>query len=227
MIPVRRLRAAGATAESACDESSPYDSSQHQLRTTRDLTGDPMAKLIYSSITSLDGYVEDVDGNFDWGAPDEEVLTFINDLERQVGTYLYGRRMYETMVYWETADTVPDHSPADAEFAKIWMAAEKIVFSRRLEEVSSARTRIQRSFEVDKVGQMKATAERDIAVAGAELAAQAIKAGLVDELHLLVTPITVGGGKPAVPSDFQLHLELLDLRRFESGVVHLRYCTRT
>jgi dihydrofolate reductase len=184
-----------------------------------------MAKLIYSAIVSLDGYVEDTDGKFDWSAPDEEVLTFINTLERPVGTYLYGRRMYETMIYWENADALPDQSPAEAEFAKIWMAAEKIVYSRRLEEVSSTRTKIQRSFEADTVGQIKATAQRDIAVAGAELAAQAIKAGLVDELHLLVTPVTVGGGKPAIPSDFHLKLQLLDLRRFESGVVHLRYCT--
>jgi dihydrofolate reductase len=186
-----------------------------------------MAKLIYSAIVSLDGYVEDTDGNFDWSAPDEEVLAFINDLERPIGTYLYGRRMYETMVYWETVEIAPDPPSAAAEFAKIWMAAEKIVYSRRLEEVSSARTKIRRNFATENLDQMKVTAERDITVGGAELAAQAIKTGLVDELHLLVTPVTVGGGKPAIPSDLHLKLELLDLRRFESGVVHLRYRTRT
>jgi dihydrofolate reductase len=186
-----------------------------------------MAKLIYSAITSLDGYVEDTDGNFDWSAPDEEVLTFINELERLVGTYLYGRRMYETMVYWETADTGPDQPPAVKEFAKIWMAAEKIVYSRHLEGAIGARTSIQRSFDAEKVGRLKATAEGDITVGGAELASQAIESGLVDELHLFVTPVIVGGGKPAIPSDVHLNLELLDLCRFKSGVVHLRYCTTT
>jgi dihydrofolate reductase len=183
-----------------------------------------MAKLIYSAITSLDGYVEDKDGNFDWAAPDEEVHTFVNHLDRPVGTYLYGRRMYETMVYWETALlTLPDQAPAGQEFAKIWQAAEKIVYSRTLEDVSSAKTRIQRSFEPEKVRELKATAERDLTVGGADLAAQAIKAGLVDELHLFVTPVIVGGGKPALPNSVWLALELLDVRRFEGGVVHLCY----
>jgi dihydrofolate reductase len=182
-----------------------------------------MAKLISSAITSLDGYVEDTDGNFDWAAPDQEVFHFINDLERPVGTYLYGRRMYETMVYWETAHTLPDQSPAGQEFAKIWQAAEKIVYSRTLEGVSSAKTRIQRSFETEEVRQLKATAERDVTVGGADLAAQAIKAGLVDELHLFETPVIVGGGKRSLPNNVWLTLTLLDVRRFESGVVHLRY----
>jgi dihydrofolate reductase len=182
-----------------------------------------MAKLIYSAITSLDGYVEDNDGNFDWAAPDEEVLTFVNDLERPVGTYLYGRRMYETMVYWETAHTLPDQAPAAQEFARIWRAAEKTVYSRTLDEVSTAKTRIERSFEAEKVRELKATAERDVTVGGADLAAQAIKAGLVDELHLLMTPVVVGGGKPALPGSVWLTLDLLDVRRFEGGVVHLCY----
>jgi dihydrofolate reductase len=184
-----------------------------------------MAKLIYSAITSLDGYVEDRDGNIDWSAPDQEVHTFINDLERPVGTYLYGRRMYETMVYWETAHTLPDQSPAVQEFVKIWQAAEKILYSKTLQAASSARTRIERHFDPEAVRQIKATAAHDITVGGSDLAAQAIKLGLVDELHLFVTPVTVGGGKPALPSDFHLNLELLDLRRFDSGVVHLRYRT--
>jgi dihydrofolate reductase len=184
-----------------------------------------MAKLIYSAITSLDGYVEDRDGNIDWSAPDQEVHTFINDLERPVGTYLYGRRMYETMVYWETAHTLPDQSPAVQEFVKIWQAAEKILYSKTLQAASSARTRIERHFDPEAVRQIKATAAHDITVGGSDLAAQAIKLGLVDELHLFVTPLTVGGGKPALPSDFHLNLELLDLRRFDSGVVHLRYRT--
>jgi dihydrofolate reductase len=182
-----------------------------------------MAKLIYSAITSLDGYVEDTEGNFDWAEPDQEVFAFVNDLERPVGTYLYGRRMYETMVYWETAHTLPDQSPAEQEFTKIWQAAEKIVYSRTLEETASTKTRIQQSFEAEMVRQLKATAERDITVAGADLAAQAFKAGMVDELHLLVTPVIVGGGKPALPSDCHLNLELLELRRFDGGVVHLQY----
>jgi len=186
-----------------------------------------MAMLIYSAITSLDGYVEDRDGHFDWSAPDQEVFTFINDLERPVGTYLYGRRMYETMVYWDTADTLPDQSPAVRDFVKIWQAAEKIVYSKSLPAASSAKTRIERVFDPEAVRQFKATAAHDITVGGSDLAAQALKLGLVDELHLFINPVTVGGGKPALPSDFNLNLELLDLRRFESGVVYLRYCTTT
>jgi dihydrofolate reductase len=186
-----------------------------------------LAKLIYSTITSLDGYIEDSDGNIVWGAPDEEVLTFINDFERSVGTSLYGRRMYDTMVYWETAHTLPDQSPAEREFTTIWQAAEKIVYSNTLPAASSARTRIERHFDPEAVRRLKATAGRDITVGGSDLAAQAIKLGLVDELHLFVTPVTLGGGKPTLPGDFHLNLELLDLRRFDSGVVHLRYCIMT
>jgi len=186
-----------------------------------------MAKLIYSAIASLDGYVADEDGNFDWAAPGEEVHAFINDLERPVGTYLYGRRMYEVMVAWETAHTLADQSPLMQDFAEIWRAAEKVVYSRTLRRVSSARTRMERDFDPDAVRQMKARADRDITVGGPDLAAQAIRAGVVDECHLFVAPIVVGGGKPALPRNVRLELELLDERRFGSGVVHLRYRTWT
>jgi len=186
-----------------------------------------MASLIYSAITSLDGYVADEDGNFDWAAPDEEVHTFVNDLERPVGTYLYGRRMFEVMVYWETAHTVADQPTFVQDFAEIWQAADKIVYSKTLTTVSSARTRIERDFNPDVVRQMKATAGRDITVGGPDLAAHAIKAGLVDEWQLFVVPIVVGGGKHALPKSVRLKLELLDERRFGSGVVYLHYRTRT
>jgi dihydrofolate reductase len=186
-----------------------------------------MAKLIYSAIASLDGYVADVDGNFDWAVPDEEVHTFINDLERPVGTYLYGRRMYETMVGWETDLTLADQSPVMQDFAQIWQAAEKIVYSKALETVSTARTRIERDFDPEAVRQMKARAGGDILVGGPELAAQAIKAGLVDEWHLFVVPIIVGGGKRSLPNDVRLKLELLDERRFGNGMVYLYYRTTT
>jgi dihydrofolate reductase len=182
-----------------------------------------MAKLIYSAITSLDGYIADEEGNFDWAAPDEEVHSFVNDLERPVGTYLYGRRMYEVMRAWETMDS--DQHPVARDFAEIWRAAEKIVYSRTLKTVSSARTRIERDFDPEAVRQLKASAERDLTVGGAELAARAIKAGLVDELHLFVTPIVVGAGKRALPDNVRITLELLDERRFGSGVVHLHYRT--
>jgi dihydrofolate reductase len=186
-----------------------------------------MAKLIYSAITSLDGYVADEDGTFDWAAPDEEVHAFVNDLVRPVGTYLYGRRMYETMVYWETAHTLPDQSPATRDFAQIWQAADKIVYSGRLETVASARTRIERDFDPEAVRQMKARAGRDIGVGGPDLAAHAIRGGLVDECHLLLTPVVVGGGKRALPDKVRMELELLDEHRFGSGVVHLHYRTTT
>ena len=185
-----------------------------------------MAKLVYSAITSLDGYVADEDGNFDWAAPDEEVHAFVNDLERPAGTYLYGRRMYEVMVVWETMDAVADQPPVVQDFAEIWRAADKIVYSKALETVSSARTRIERDFDPEAVRRMKAQAGPDITVGGSDLAAQAIKAGLVDECHLLVAPIVVGGGKRSLPDDVRLNLELLDERRFGSGVVHLHYRTR-
>jgi dihydrofolate reductase len=184
-----------------------------------------MAKLIYSAITSLDGYVADENGKFDWGEPDEEVHTFVNDLQRPVGTYLYGRRLYEVMLAWETLD-LADQPPFIQDFAGIWRAADKIVYSKTLEAVSSARTRIERDFDVEAVRQMKAAAGRDITVGGPDLAAQAFEAGVVDECHLFVAPIVVGGGKQSLPDKVRLELELLDERRFGNGMVHLRYRTR-
>ena len=186
-----------------------------------------MASLIYPTITSLDGYVADGEGNFDWAAPDEEVHTFVNDLERKVGTYLYGRRMYEVMSYWETAHAVTDRPPAEQDYAQIWRSADKIVYSRTLDTVSSARTRIERDFDTEAVRRVKAQARSDISVGGPDLAAQALEAGLVDELHLFLTPIVVGGGKLSLPDDVHLELELIAERRFASGVVYLHYRTRT
>jgi dihydrofolate reductase len=181
-----------------------------------------MVKLIYSAIASLDGYVEDRDGTFDWAAPDEEVHAFVNDLERPIGTYLYGRRMYETMVFWETAST-DDQPKAVQDFAEIWQAAEKIVYSRTLATISTARTRIERDLNLDAIRQLKQTSGADITIGGAELAGQAIGAGLVDECHLFLTPVMLGGGKPALPENVRTPLELLSVRRFGSGVVHLHY----
>jgi dihydrofolate reductase len=182
-----------------------------------------MAKLIYSAIASLDGYVEDEQGGFDWAAPDEEVYAFVNDLERPIGVHLYGRRMYETLVCWETVGTGSDDSAATRDFALIWRAAEKVVYSRTLQAVSSARTRIERDLDAAAIGRLKQTAGSDITIGGAGLAGQAIAAGLVDELHLILGPIVVGGGKPALPAGVRAQLELLDERRFQSGVVHLHY----
>jgi dihydrofolate reductase len=186
-----------------------------------------VARLIYSAIASLDGYVADEDGNFDWAVPDDEVHAFINDLERPVGTYLYGRRMYATMVAWETMDTGPDQRPVTHDFAEIWRAADKIVYSRTLETVSSARTRIERDFDPEAVRRMKARAKRDISLGGPELAARAFEAKLVDELHLFVVPMVVGGGKRSLPDSVRLRLELLDERRSGSGMVYLHYRTST
>jgi dihydrofolate reductase len=182
--------------------------------------------LIYSAISSLDGYVADENGNFDWGEPDEEVHTFINDLQRPVGTYLYGRRLYEVMVAWETmnADEQPAHM---SEFAEIWQRADKIVYSKTLETVSSARTRIEREFDPEAVRQMKATAGRDMTVGGPDLATHAFEAALIDECHLFLAPIAVGGGKQCLPNHVRLELELLDERRFASGMVYLRYRAMT
>jgi dihydrofolate reductase len=184
-----------------------------------------MARLIYSAIMSLDGYTADADGRFEWAAPDEEVHAFVNELERPVGTYLYGRRMYETMVFWETAHTLGDQPPVEQDFTQIWQAADKVVYSTTLKTLSSARTRIERGFDPEAVREMKAAAGRDISVGGPHLAAQAIKAGLVDECHLFVAPIVVGGGKRSLPDDVRLTLELVDERRFGNGMVHLHYRT--
>jgi len=182
-----------------------------------------MAKLIYSAIASLDGYVEDEDGKFDWAEPDEEVHAFVNDLERPVGTYLYGRRMYETMAAWETDPGLAGPSPVTRDFAAIWQSAEKIVYSRTLKAASTARTRIEQEFDPDAVRQEKEAAGRDLLVGGATLAAEAFRAGLVDELHLFLTPVLVGGGRHALPEGVGLKLELLDQRRFGRGTVFLRY----
>ena len=186
-----------------------------------------MARLIYSTIMSLDGYMEDEDGSFDWAAPDDEVHAFVNDLERPVGTYLFGRRMYETMAYWETAGAVSDQPPVGQDFAALWQAADKVVYSRTLQQVSTARTRIERDFDPAAVRQMVTRAERDLAVGGPELAAQAFVAGLVGECHVFVVPIVVGGGKRSFPDEVRQSLELLDEHRFDGGVVYLRYRTRT
>ena len=186
-----------------------------------------MAKLIYSAITSLDGYIADEDGNFEWAAPDQEVHAFVNDLERRIGTYLYGRRMYDVMRYWETAPTDAGQATVVKDYAEIWQTADKIVYSKTLPAVSTARTRLEREFDPEAVRRMKATARRDISIGGPSLAAQAITAGLVDELHLFIVPILVGGGKPSMPKNVRVNLELLDEHRFGNGVVYLHYRTRT
>jgi dihydrofolate reductase len=186
-----------------------------------------MAKLIYTAICSLDGYVEDEEGNFDWAGPDEEVYAFVNDLERPIGTALYGRRMYETLAVLESDEALGDRQPVVVDFAVIWRATDKIVFSRTLETVVSARTRIERAFEPDQIREMKTSAGSDLSIGGAELAAHAFRAGLVDECHLIVNPIIVGGGKHALPSKARTRLALLDEGRFGNGVVHLHYRVTT
>jgi dihydrofolate reductase len=184
-----------------------------------------MANLIYSAIASLDGYIEDEEGKFDWAEPDEEVHTFVNDLQRPVGTYLLGRRLYEVMIYWETIARA-GQPPFIHDFAEIWRAADKIVYSKTLDAVSTARTRIERDFDPEAVRRLKAAAPRDLTVGGPELAADAFNAGLVDELHLFVAPVVVGGGKQSLPDNVRLELELLDERRFGNGMVYVRYRTR-
>lgn len=182
-----------------------------------------MARLIYSAIASLDGYVADENGQFDWAAPDAEVHRFVNELERAIGTYLYGRRMYDTMVYWETADSVDGQTSVSLDFAQIWQSAEKMVYSRSLETARSARTRVVRDFDPDAIRLLKTQAARDLTVGGAELAAQALRAGLVDECQLFLAPVLVGGGTRALPDGIRQRLELLDERRFAGGMVFLRY----
>jgi dihydrofolate reductase len=172
---------------------------------------------------SLDGYVADREGNWDWATPDEEVHAFVNDLERPVGTYLLGRRMYEVLMYWEDPQGLEDQQAFIRDFASIWRGADKIVYSRTLNSVSSARTRIERAFDPESVRRMKAEAQRDITVGGPNLAAQAMRAGLVDDYQLIVYPVVVGGGNRALPDDVRLDLELVDERRFGGGAVHLHY----
>jgi dihydrofolate reductase len=186
-----------------------------------------MARLIYSAIASLDGFVADASGGFEWAAPDEEVHASVNDAVRPAGTHLYGRRMYEVMRYWETAPTAGDGPPVVQDFARIWQAADKIVYSRTLETVDTSRTRVERDFDPEAVARLKAAADRDLTVAGPELAGEAMQAGLVDELHLFAVPVLVGGGKRALLDGLRLELELLAERRFGSGVVHLHYRVRS
>jgi dihydrofolate reductase len=183
-----------------------------------------MARLIYAALASLDGYVADADGSFDWAAPDEDVHAVVNELQRSIGTLLLGRRMYNVLVAWETMDTA-DEPGVIQDFAALWRASDKIVYSRTLEMASSARTRIDRSFDPDAIREMKATATRDLSVGGPDLAAQALRAGLVDEIHLFLSPIVVGGGTQALPDGVRVHLDLQDVRRFGNGTVHLHYRT--
>ena len=189
----------------------------------RERKGHHMAKLIYSTISSLDCFVEDSDGEFGWAEPDEEVFSFINQLERPIGTYLYGRRMYETMVYWETASSQPDQSAVEQEFTDIWKAADKIVYSATLTTARSMKTKIARAFEPDVIAKLKETTQHDLCVAGAGLASQALRAGLVDEIHLFLSPVLIGTGKRAFPNDLHLPLKMLEETQFASGVVFLRF----
>jgi dihydrofolate reductase len=182
-----------------------------------------MARLLYMAITSLDGYVADDQGDYGWGVPDDEVFAFVNDFERPIGTYLYGRRLYDEMAPWETMHTQAGQSPLVLDFARLWRAAGKVVYSRSLATAATARTRIERNFDPAAVRELKARADRDLTVGGADLAGQAMQAGLVDEVHLLISPVVVGGGKKALPGGTRLRLELLGERRFGNGVVHLRY----
>ncbi|MFC7303806.1 dihydrofolate reductase family protein [Streptomyces monticola] len=185
-----------------------------------------MAKLIYSVIASLDGFVEDASGAFDWAVPDDETHAFINGLERPVGTYLYGRRMYEVMAAWESAHDSPGRRPVMREFARLWQAAEKVVYSRTLSTVSTARTRIEHDFDPETVRELKDSATAELSVSGPDLATHAFAAGLVDECHLFVAPVVVGGGKRVWPDGIRLPLELLDERPFGGGMVYLRYGAR-
>jgi dihydrofolate reductase len=179
-----------------------------------------MAKLIYEAIASLDGYIADKDDNFDWAAPDEQVHAFVNDLARPIGTYLLGRRTYEVMIAWDTMD---DPSPLMQDFAQIWRSADKIVYSTTLEDVSTARTRIERTFDPSAVRELKAKADRDLSVGGPHLGAEAFRAGLVDEICLFLNPVVIGGGNAALPDDVRVQLELSDTHRFDNGVIYVRY----
>ena len=185
-----------------------------------------MGRLLYTMLTSLDGYVADERGNFDWAAPDEEVHAFVNDLERSAGTFLYGRRMYEVMLAWETDLGVAGQPAVIRDFAEIWRAADKIVYSRTLEAPSSARTRIVRDFVPDEVRRLKAAAEHDLSIGGPHLAGQALRVGLVDEISLFAAPVVIGGGTPWLPAGVRLRLDLIEERRFAAGSVYLRYAVR-
>lgn len=185
-----------------------------------------MAKLIYAMPTSLDGYVEDEGGNFEWAAPDAEGFAFITDLMRPIGTYLYGRKLYETMAIWETPDLIPDRTPAMMDFARIWQAADKIVYSKTLETASTPKTHLEREFNPQAVRDLKARSPHDVLVGGPTFAEHAIRSGLVDEYYLFVVPMMIGGGKRVLPSDVRVKLDLLDERRFANGMVSLRYRMR-
>lgn len=185
-----------------------------------------MAKLIYSFLASVDGYISDEDGRFDWAMPDEDVHAFINDLQRPVGTYLYGRRLYETMVCWETDPSLADQSPITRDFAQQWQAADKIVYSRTYSDVATARTRIERDFDPESVRRLKASADRDLTVGGPNLAAHAVRAGLVDEYQVFIAPVAVGGGNRLFPDQLRVNLELVDEHRFGNGMVYLRYAAK-
>ena len=187
------------------------------------ILGDSMGKLIYSFFTSLDGYVADETGNFDWAEPDEEVHSFVNDLERPIGTYLYGRKLYEMMAVWETPEVFPSPTPAIQEYARIWQAAEKIVYSRTLSAVSTARTTIEREFDLATLRDMKARSQRDLCIGGPSLAAEAVRAGLVDEYGVYIAPIIVGGGNPFLPEGARRAVDLIEERRFRNGMIYLRY----
>jgi dihydrofolate reductase len=182
--------------------------------------------LVYTAITSLDGYIEDEDGRFDWAEPDAEVHAFANDLERSIGTHIYGRRMYETMAVWQTIDDEPDVSEVESEFAGVWRELDKVVYSRTLESVWTPRTTLEREFDPEAVRRMKEAAEGDLSISGPDLAQHAFRAGLVDEVHLFVSPFLVGGGKPGLPRGVRAELELVEERRFGNGVVHLHHRTR-
>ena len=188
-----------------------------------------MGRLIYTTMASLDGYVADEAGSFAWAAPDTEVHAFVNDLERDIGTYLYGRRLYETMVYWETAPTSPDDDVAasvEHDYARIWQAADKVVYSTSLTTVSSRRTTLEDVFDPQAVAARVAGADRDVSIGGPHLAGHALRAGIVDELHVLRVPVVVGGGNAALPHGIRLDLELLSARRFAAGTTYAAYAVR-
>lgn len=185
-----------------------------------------MSKLIFAALTSLDGYIEDADGRFDWAVPDAEVHAFVNDLEATIGTHLYGRRMYETMAVWQTVGDEPGLPVTEAKYAELWRALDKVVYSRTLDQIWTPRTRLERDLDPEAILQLKESAAKDISISGPHLAQHAFRAGLVDEIHLFVFPVVVGGGKPALPTDARFNLELLDERRFDNGVVHLHHRTR-
>ena len=186
----------------------------------------PMAKLVYGTNTSLDGYIEDANGDFDWSEPGEDLHRFFNDLVAGAGTFVYGRRLYETMAVWETDPSLAAQDDVLRRFAEAWQDADKLVYSRTVSEAATRRTRIERDFDAEQVRSLVAAADRDVLIGGAEIAAHALRAGIVDEYLVALHPVIVGSGKPALPDGLFLELELLDERRFSSGVVALRYRIR-